>query len=105
LTQQDSVVMLWDPQSGKLLRVLREAPYPQKSQNYSPLGFSLDSKKVVVASDSKIDVRNANTGQVLQRIKGLDGGMIKVLSPDGKVVFSDTWPNHRGYGAAFWRVK
>ena len=101
---QDSFVMLWNARTGKLNRVMREAPYPKQSQSYFPLGFSSDGSKVVVAGNSRIDTRDVATGRILQSIDTGGAESVKVLSPDGSVALTDVWPKHRGIGVAFWRV-
>jgi WD40 repeat protein/energy-coupling factor transporter ATP-binding protein EcfA2 len=81
----DNRILLWDSQSGKLIRSLAK-----HTDGVTSLEFGPDSTSLVSGSkDGTVMVWNAANGKIKNRFEGHSGAVLSVaFSPDGKLVAS-----------------
>lgn len=89
----DSVVTLWDAQSGAFIRTLTEG-----SQAIDAIAFSPDGQTLVAANEGELTLWNPRTGVPSRRVKrspalvsslifAPDGSTLAVVDRTGKIVF------------------
>ena len=88
VADSEGVVALWDPDSGKLVRELKE-----HSEIVNSLAFTPDGTKLVTGGgDGKVLVWDVATGKRLWSLKGHRYDIYSVAcSPDGKLIASSAW--------------
>jgi WD40 repeat protein len=87
---KQKVIVLWNPQSGKLLSVWRGHPYEVTTLAWSPDGGKLASGDGFYNDDGTVIIWEASTGKILKKLQGHKGFFVSAVdwTKDGKTVLS-----------------
>jgi WD40 repeat protein len=85
---EDNTARLWDPNTGKLLAVLRGHDHWLYAAAFSPDG----NRIVTVSDDFTARLWDANTGEELVALHGHESVVVSAaFSPDGTKVVTSSW--------------
>jgi len=95
---REGLVRVWDPSTGKLLRLL--VPH---GPAVTSLAFSPDGKLLAAASwDAQLHVWDVATGQVRHCLEHPAGVASIAFAPDGKTLAAATLASRAGYQVHLW---
>lgn len=103
-------VALWDTQTGKKVRTLKEPYTKLKGEHVQDIVFSPDGKTLIANPRGKLQVWDVGSGRLIRRIESPKKQWSLTLSPDGKtlatcVILRQGKDGCDICGVQFWDVK